>query len=322
MRRFGPHAGGMSAPFAALNRGKRTVVLDLKDAAARAEVLALARDADVVVEQFRPGVMARLGLGWDELRRVNPRLVYCSISGYGQDGPKAGEAGHDVNYVGETGLLALSPGDIGRPTLPPALIADIGGGSLPAVANILLALIQRERTGQGSRLDIAMADAMFTFGVFAHAAAAATGRAPAAGELVVTGASPRYRLYPAADGRIVACGALEEKFWQSFCAAIGLGEEFRPATADTVATAAAVAAIIRSKPAAHWAPLLAAADCCCTVMRTLDEAMADPHFRARGLFDHSTRLPDGSDIVALPVPVAQAFRRNPGEARPAPPLPR
>ena len=176
----------------------------------------LLKRADVLVEQFRPGVMARLGLGYEALRRINPRLVYCSITGYGQTGPRAGEAGHDLNYIGHTGLLALQPGPPDRPVVPPALIADIAGGTLPAVINILLALRQRDRTGQGCHLDIAMTDAMFTFAGHALAVGHATGAFPGAGGARLTGGSPRYQLYPTRDGKLVACAALEQKFWLAF----------------------------------------------------------------------------------------------------------
>ena len=168
MRRYEPRFDGESAMFAMLNRGKKSLVLDLKDKSDRARLMPLVKRADVLVEQFRPGVMARLGLGSKALRKVNPRLIYCSITGYGQTGPRAAEAGHDINYIGNTGLLALQPGPLDRPNVPPALIADIGGGTLPAVMNILLALRQRDRTGKGATIDIAMSDAMFTFASHAH----------------------------------------------------------------------------------------------------------------------------------------------------------
>src|SRR5215207_11689014 len=153
-RKYPPRWENQSAAFALLNRGKRSVVLDLKDAAAREKLLPLMRRADVLVEQFRPGVMARLGLGYDAVRAVNPRIVYCSISGYGQAGPRSQEAGHDISYQARTGLLSLSPGTTGSPSVPPALVADIAGGSFPAVINILLALRRRDLTGEGCRIDV------------------------------------------------------------------------------------------------------------------------------------------------------------------------
>src|SRR5262249_37816790 len=154
------------------------------------------------------------------IHRTHPRLVYCSISGYGQHGPRAREAGHDLNYIGATGLLALNPG--ATPTVPPALVADIGGGSFPAVINILLAPRQPALTGAGRHLDIAMADAMFTCAWHAFAAGQATGRYPGPGEASLAGGSPRYAPYPTRDGKLVACAALEQKFWRAFCTTIGL----------------------------------------------------------------------------------------------------
>ena len=154
MRHYEPRFDGESAMFAQLNRGKQSLVLDLKSAADCAKLKPLLTRADILVEQFRPGVMARLGFGYDAVRAINPKLIYCSITGYGQTGPRASEAGHDLNYIGATGLLALNPGPPDRPVVPPALVADIAGGTLPAVMNILLALRQRDATG--SVADVAL----------------------------------------------------------------------------------------------------------------------------------------------------------------------
>jgi len=321
MRRHGPHLDGESVPFAMLNRGKTALALDLKSREGHARLAPLLARADVLVEQFRPGVMARLGLGYAAVRQVNPRIVYCSISGYGQSGPRAGEAGHDLNYVGATGLLALNPGPADQPTVPPALVADIGGGSLPAVMNILLALRQRDRTGEGCQVDIAMADAMFTFAWHAFATGQASGRYPGAAEAALAGGSPRYALYPTRDSRLVACAALEQKFWLAFCAAIGLAAPLADDAVDPAATKAAVAAIIAGRTADDWRPVLAAADCCATIVVSLAEAVCDPHFVGRGLFANHVTGPAGTAIAALPVPIAPIFRD--GETRKgAPPLDR
>src|SRR5665213_374835 len=212
MRRFLPVIDGESAVFAMLNRGKQVLTLDLKSAAEREKLIPLIQRADILIEQFRPGVMARLGLGYDAARALNPRLIYCSISGYGQSGPRVAEAGHDINYIGNTGLLDLQPGPIERPVVPPMLAADIAGGSFPAVINVLLALRARDQSGQGCHLDIAMTDAMFTFAWYALALGQASGQFPKPGEMWLVGSSPRYQLYPTKDGRIVACGAIEQKF--------------------------------------------------------------------------------------------------------------
>jgi crotonobetainyl-CoA:carnitine CoA-transferase CaiB-like acyl-CoA transferase len=294
--------------FALLNRGKRSLVLDLKDPDDHARLTPLLGRADILVEQFRPGVMERLGFGYAAVRRINPRIVYCSISGYGQSGPRAHEAGHDLNYIGNTGLLALNPGSPDRPTVPPALVADIGGGSFPAVMNILLALRQRDQTGEGCHLDIAMADAMFTFAWHALADGQATGRYPAPGAAPLAGGSPRYQLYPTRDGALIACAALEQRFWLAFCAAIGLAPSLIDDAADPGATRAEVARLIAARTATEWHPILAAADCCATLVTSLEEAMRDPHFVARGLFACRVVGSDGSAMTALPVPIASRFR--------------
>ncbi|WP_406857859.1 CaiB/BaiF CoA-transferase family protein [Alsobacter sp. KACC 23698] len=312
MRRFPPRFGEASAAYAVLNRGKRVIFEDLKDPGALERLRPRIEAADVLVEQFRPGVMERLGFGYEALSRINPRLIYCSITGYGQDGPRAAEAGHDLNYQAVTGLLGLAPGRAEAPAVPAALAADIAGGSMPAVINILLALRQRDLTGAGCRLDIAMADAMFTFGWLALAQGHASGRFPAPNEGMLHGGLPRYGVYATADGRFLAVGALEEKFWTTFCDALELPQALRRDHVDPDATRAAVAAIIRSEPAATWARRLGPLDCCCTVVASLEEALADPHFRARGLFDAQVSEPGGRSIPAAVLPIAPAFRQDGG----------
>jgi crotonobetainyl-CoA:carnitine CoA-transferase CaiB-like acyl-CoA transferase len=315
MRHFPPRFDGEGAAFALLNRGKESLALDLKLEQDRAALMDLLANADIVVEQFRPGVMDRLGLGYEALRAAHPRLIYCSISGYGHSGPRANEAGHDINYIGNTGLLALQPGPADRPTLPPALIADIGGGSFPAMINILLALRLRDQTGHGCRLDIAMSDAMFTFAWYALAFGFATGTFPKSGELPLAGGSPRYQIYPTRDGKLVACGALEQKFWTAFCDAIGLEGALANDMADPAVTRAAVATLIAAKTADAWQPIFRAADCCVSVVVPLEDAVRDPHFVARGLFDHGIIGPGGGTMPALPVPIDPQFREAPGVKR-------
>jgi crotonobetainyl-CoA:carnitine CoA-transferase CaiB-like acyl-CoA transferase len=320
MRAHGPHIQGESVPFAMLNRGKSGLVLDLKSADARSQLVPMLARADVLVEQFRPGTMSRLGLAYEAIAEINPRIVYCSISGYGQTGPRAGEAGHDLNYIGATGLLAQQLGPRNSPVVPPALIADIGGGSLPAVINILLALRQRDLTGKGCHLDIAMADAMFTFAWGGLASGFAHGGFPGSGEAALTGGSPRYQLYPTRDGKIVACAALEQKFWLAFTSAIGLAPEFVDDARDAVASKSAVARTIAAKSAQEWQPVFAAADCCVTIVASLEEAVRDPQFVGRDLFAHSLIGPGGALMPALPVPIASSFRGPPGVPSEAPRL--
>jgi alpha-methylacyl-CoA racemase len=311
-RRFPPMVDGESAVFLMLNRGKTSMPLDLKNKADCLKLVPLIKRADIIVEQFRPGVMARLGLSYSDMRAINPGLIYCSISGYGQSGPRTHEAGHDLNYIGNTGLLDLQPGPAGNPVVPPMLAADIAGGSMPAVINILLALRARDRSGQGYHIDIAMTDAMFTFTWAALALGAATGRFPKPGELWLVGGSPRYRIYPAKDGKLVACGAIEQKFWDSFTKAIVLPAQFVDDMRDPKATGDAVAKLIAARSSDEWRPIFAAADCCTTIVTPLDEAMRDPHFVERGLFVHTVATGSGKSLPALPLPIAPEFREAPG----------
>jgi crotonobetainyl-CoA:carnitine CoA-transferase CaiB-like acyl-CoA transferase len=308
MRRFEPKWGKESVAFAMLNRGKKSVAADLKDARVRDRILALGKTADVVVEQFRPGVMDRLGLGYQAFRTVNPRIVYCAISGYGQSGPRRDRAGHDLNYIGDAGLLALSCGPQGSRVVPPALIADIAGASYPAVMNILLALRQREATGEGAFIDVSMSDCVFPFMFWALGAGFATGQWPGNGTDLLTGGTPRYRLYETRDGKVAAVAAIEQRFWTSFCAAIGLEPDLIDDTRDKAATINRVTDIIASKTAAEWLPVFDKADCCCSIMQNLRAALDDPHFKARGLFAARLVNADGQTIPALPLPVAAPLR--------------
>jgi alpha-methylacyl-CoA racemase len=309
MRAYPPQWDGVSAAFAMLNRGKKSLVVDLRTEEGRKDARDLAARADVLVEQFRPGVMNKHGLGYDELSKINPKLIYCSITGYGQSGPKRDEAGHDINYIGSTGLLSLAPGPLDNPVVPPALIADIAGGTFPAVQNILLALIARGKTGKGAYIDVAMADAMFTFAWMALATLNATGKQAGPASLSTTGGSPRYQIYPTKDGKLVCCGALEQKFWMAFCGTIGLPPELTNDFKNPVATKQAIREIIAKETAAYWKPKFAAADCCVTIMATLEEALGDEHFVKRGLFGEQIASAARDKMLpALPVPIAPGFR--------------
>jgi len=302
-----PMIDGESIGFAVLNQGKRSVAIDLKSKGAVDSLRPLLEKADVLVEQFRPGVMDRLGLGYEAVREINPGLIYCSITGYGQTGPKASAAGHDLNYIGDAGILSLSRGPDDQPTMPFGLVADIGGGTYPAVMNILLALIARQASGQGTHLDIAMSEGAFAFAYWAHAEGVIAGQNIESGGSRLTGGLARYRLYTAADGRQIAVGALEEKFWQSFCDVIGLPSALRDDWSEPDSCAAEVARRLGKQPSTHWEPLLAAADCCCSVVKTHAEASRDPHFKARDVFGRTLSI-SGQNAPALPLPIAPEFR--------------
>lgn len=306
MRTYLPRLGPASGNFALLNRGKRSVALDLKSPGAVERLGPLLEQADVLVEQFRPGVMERLGLGYDAVRGLNPAIVYCSVSGYRPDRPEAGIAGHDLNYVAGEGLLDLVADRDGNPVLPHALIADIGGGAYPAVMNIALALLQRERTGAGAHLQIAMAEGVRPFLYWAYATGTTTGEWPARGAELLTGGSPRYALYRTADGRHLAAAPLEERFWQAFCDVIELPPALRDDRVDPKDTIRAVAERVASRSAAEWERRFAGVDACCNLVRTVAEAQT-----ARAEDDHGPRActPDGAgSIPALPLPVAAPLR--------------
>jgi alpha-methylacyl-CoA racemase len=307
MRSYHPKFGTDSVNFALLNRGKRSIAIDLKAHDAVAQLTPLLKSADVIVEQFRPGVMDRLGLGFEAISALNPRIVYCSITGYGQSGPRAQTAAHDLNYIAETGMLALCAGADGAPVLPPALVADIGGGAYPAVMNILLALRRRDQSGLGCKLDVAMADNLFAFMYWALGDGLAAGRWPQPGEALVAGGSPRYQIYRTRDDRFVAAAPLEEKFWQNFCEAIDLPASARDDARDPHATRDAVAERIRSRTADEWHARFAGKDLCCSIVTSIQDALADPQVVARQLFERKVTA-DGKEMAALPSPIAAAFR--------------
>ncbi|TIS79951.1 MAG: CoA transferase [Mesorhizobium sp.] len=320
MRNYAPNWGRESVNFSLLNRGKKSLALNLKDPEDRQALRPLLEKADVLIEQFRPGVMAKLGLDYETVAAINPGIIYCSITGYGQAGPKRDLAGHDLNYISDTGLLSLSMGTPTAPVVPPALIADIAGGTYPAVMNILLTLLEKRLTGKGRRLDVAMTDNLFTFMYWAIGKGRASGQWPGNGTELVTGGTPRYRLYPTGDEKFVAAAPIEEKFWQTFCELIELEPELRDdaQSADTIGHR--VAEIIRSKPAEHWRRRFAGKDCCCSIVVSIEEALADPHFKARGIFEHMLINEEGTRMPALPVPIDAAFRADPQTAIGAPAL--
>lgn len=296
MRRYPPITGDSSANFDLLNSGKTCEELDLKNKAALARIETLLSGTDILIEQYRPGVMERLGLGYEALSKRFPALIYCSISGYGQTGSDAHRAGHDLNYIAEAGLLSLSSGPQGQPVVPPALVADIAGGSYPAIINILLALRERDRTGRGCHLDIAMSRNVMPFAFWALAEGTATGTWPGNADRLLSGGTARYRLYETADARLLAVAAIEQKFWDTFCEAIDLDPPLRQDEIDPAATIKAIAAIIRARDVRYWRNLFDKADCCVSVVATLEEA-----WNAAG---------GGQSAPALPVPICGRFERE------------
>ena len=285
MRWLPPMAGKHSAGFNALNRNKRSITLNLKAAAGRDAFLTLAKTAQVVVEGNRPGVMDRLGIGWEVLHAANPKVVMCSITGYGQDGPLASAAGHDINYMAVAGALSMT-GERGGAPLPLGLqIADVGGGAMGAAVAILAALLDVERGGDGRHLDVSMMEGALTWTAGAQASVAAGAPDPGRSNWLLTGAHPCYRVYPCADGYL-SVGALEPKFWEALCEAVGRPDlaPFGLASAEDAETAIAeMEAVFARHTRAEWAERLRGLDVCVEPVLDVREVQDHPQVRARGL---------------------------------------
>ncbi|MDQ5816546.1 MAG: CoA transferase [Actinomycetota bacterium] len=280
-----PMMGQLSAGHVALNRNKRSLTLNLKSAAGRDVFLMMAATSDVVVESFRPGVMARLGVGWEALRERNDRLVYCAITGYGQDGPRAQEAGHDANYIGLSGALSITGPEGGPPSLPGVQIGDLGGGGMAAVIAILAAVRQREVTGRGDFCDISMLDGIVSWLGLHAAGFFATGDIPERGRMPLSGAYPCYRVYPAADGYLTVA-ALEPQFWHELCLVLDRLDLHHDAFAMGERRNAVVAeleAIFQSRTRKRWMQLFEGRDVCVAPVNDLDEALEDEQIRGRSM---------------------------------------
>jgi len=304
IRWMGPFKGGMSSGMLALNRGKRSMTLNLKDERGREVLLRLARDADVLVESFRPGVMDRLGVGYERLKQENHGIVYCAITGYGQDGPYRDRAGHDVNYLGYAGVLDIIGTRDGPPAMAGVQIADVGGGGLMAAVGILAALRDRERTGEGRFVDISMMDgAMSWLGM--HAAGYfMDGIGPKRGQMRLAGRLAGYRLYRCGDGRYVTVGALEPQFWAALCKALGVPEFIERQDAppeEQDAMGERIEEILGTRTRDEWVRELADLDACFGPVNDLGEAFADPHVIARGMHAEVPTEDGPAGVVGNPV---------------------
>lgn len=281
-------AGRPSLAFRELNAGKRLVELDLRTPAGRDALLALARDADLLIEGFRPGVMDKLGLGWDVLHAANPRLVMCAISGYGRHNPWSHRAGHDINYIAMAGVLEQTATRDGTVAVPNFQIADLMGGTQGALVGVLAALLGAQRNGIGRFVDVSMTHEVHRHHVLARFALEATGRTPAPGRDLLSGGAPCYAAYRCADGRWMAVGALELKFWQALCTTLGHAEwgehhwsrGLVPGSAESMALRDRVAAVFATQPMAYWANVFETVDACVTPVLRLDELRQHPIHRA------------------------------------------
>jgi alpha-methylacyl-CoA racemase len=305
-----------SALFLALNRGKKSIRIDLKTDAGREVLLRLARDADVLLESFRPGVLDRLGVGYERLREENPGLVCCAITGYGQDGPNRDRSGHDMNYLGLNGLLGLTGAADGPPVQSAGQIADIGGGAQMAAFGILAALRERDRSGEGQFVDVSMHDGAMSWLTMVAARALCEGAAQRRGELELAGAIVCYRPYACADG-YVTIGALEPKFWRNFCAGVGrpdlLEKAFEPPGS---AAHREVEAIFAARTRDEWRAFASEHDCCLEPVLDLDEALDSDLTRARDMVVELDQPGVEEPVRLLGLPVKMS--RTPGDATRAP----
>lgn len=301
LRVMPPQVAGVSVAFQLLNRGKRSAVLDLKKPEGKAAFLRLLGSYDVLFEQFRPGVLDRLGLGHAALRAAHPRLIICALTGYGQTGPLAHRAGHDLNYLARSGVLgAHGPADR-APQVPGFQLADVSGGMWSVIA-IQAALMERARTGQGAVIDIAMTDGVLGFAIPAMASALAGAPQTRGAETLSGGIAP-YSTYTSSDGHPMTLAALEPKFWMSFCAGVGLEvtmEALVPGPHQQ-ALREKVAAIFAAKTRAEWISFAREHDCCLEPVLAPDELARDPHLAARDLF--FTLPSDRGDIPQIRLPV-------------------
>jgi alpha-methylacyl-CoA racemase len=315
----GADESARSALFLALNRGKRSIRLDLKSDRGREVLLRLVREHDVLLESFRPGVMERLGVGYERLREENPRLVYCAVTGYGQDGPYTARSGHDMNYLGLNGLLGLS-GDAGGPPVQSAgQIADLGGGALMAAFGILAALRERERSGEGQLVDVSMFDGSLSWLALVAAKYLADGAPPQRGGLELAGGLVCYRPYACRDGW-VTLGALEPKFWQEWCRGVGrddlVEKQFERPGSEAHAE---VERIFMERTREEWSAFASEHDCCLEPVLGLDEALDSELVRAREMVLGLDQPGAEQDVRLIGVPVK--LSRTPGApAGPGPAL--
>ncbi|TDY42094.1 crotonobetainyl-CoA:carnitine CoA-transferase CaiB-like acyl-CoA transferase [Paraburkholderia rhizosphaerae] len=295
--------GRPSVFYQIVNRGKRVTRLDLKTEAGRTVLSALAREADVVIESFRPGVMERLGLGYDALRELNPKLVYCAITGYGSSGPYAQLAGHDLNYISYAGVLDQLASRDGTPVLPNFQIADLLGGALSAVTQILASLWHVARGGEGRYVDVSMTHATHAHNIVAHVGLVNDGNAPAPGAGLMNGGAPCYNLYRTRDGRWLALAALELKFWETLCTALNrpdwakrhwsLGQAI--GGKDAVTLTQELSELFATQTLGEWIQLLEPMNCCVSPVLTPAEAAQHPLFNPEA---YATEEHDGADDAA------------------------
>ncbi|GMU93556.1 MAG: CoA transferase [Candidatus Hydrogenedentota bacterium] len=303
IREYPPFKGSESYMHLVLNRNKRSMTLNLKTEEGREILRKLAAQSDVLVEGNRPGVMDRLGVGHENLREVNPRLIYCAITGYGQTGPYANRPGHDLNYMGVAGALELF-GEKGKPPCVPGLtVADIGGGAQMAIVGILAALIARQSTGKGQFIDISMTDGVVYWLSLFAAWYFGTEISPKRGEHILLGQLPCYAVYPAKDGHYTV-GCLEPHFWKNLCTALDregyIDEQLSLDRAQEIHDD--LASIFRTKTRAEWEQYFADKNVCVGPVYSIEETMKDPHIKKRNMFTTCEHSVEG-EVHQLGIPI-------------------
>ncbi len=294
MRLMGPIRKKDSAYFLSLNRNKKSMVLNLKVKEGKEIFYQLINTYDIILEGFRPGVIDRLGIGYEELKKRNPEVILCSLSGYGQDGPYRDRSGHDINYIGLGGVLELTGTKEIGPIIPGVQIADIGGGALMAAIAILSAVIHRQKTHQGQHLDIAMHDGVLSWLSIHAGKYLADQIVPQRGEMHLSGRYACYQVYPTKDERYMSLGALEPKFWQNFCEAIGkkdlISKQFIEGE-ERIRIIHEIRDLFRTKTLTEWVDFFKEVDACCEPVLTLDEVFKHPQVLHRGMlieYEHPT----------------------------------
>jgi len=314
-RTLTPCIEGESARFPTVNRNKKSITLDLKQEAGKNIFRQLVAKADVVVDQFRPGVMKKMGLDYDALKKVNKGIIYCAITGYGWTGPMKEAAGHDLNYLNLAAVTGMTGVYKGRPAMSGVQIADIAGGTLYSVIAILLALASREKTGEGQLCDVAMLDCSISLLAYTLGEWAGWGRLPEMGNDVLTGGYACYNVYECKDGKHVSLGAVEDKFWAEFCEKLDRAEyvkpQWNPALQQDIQ--ADIRAIMMNKTRDEWVDFFAHNDICFTPVLTMEEMCNHPQVIAREMI---LKLPNfkgtGRDIPLTGVPIKMSG--TPGEA--------
>ncbi|CAI8870784.1 alpha-methylacyl-CoA racemase [Brevibacillus sp. IT-7CA2] len=314
-RAIQPKLGDDSAFFHSVNRNKKSICLDLKTEQGKEVFLKLVENADVVVESFRPGVMDRLGIGYDILKMINPGLIYCAITGYGQTGPYSKKAGHDINFISYAGLLEFFGESDRKPVVPPVQIGDIGGGALMGTIGVLMALFEKGRSGKGQFIDVSIMDGALSWLQVLLPSYLATKERQERGKLDVSGRKANYDVYETKDGRYLSVGASERKFWENFCRVIGRKSfvlKIHTSDAEQNEMKAEIQSILMQKTRQEWMEIFDTVDCCVSPINQLEDLEEDPQFLERNMFQ-TFHDPELGEVKLISPPIK--LSETPGKIR-------